>query len=183
MRRLTSSELRLALLFGTAVFIALNLFAMRAWMQHRSGILFKTDATRTALQEAHVWIEGAEAIGPAREWIVSNPPPTDTAEQASTSLLTVVRSAADASGLKVVEENLLPAPSISTGFAAALQTKVTGPFAGATKFLFSVQDPKAWRAITKIVVRSEAEPPNVVVDMEIRQYYLPAAMAQPSDVP
>lgn len=183
MRRLTFSELRLALLFGAAVFIALNLFAIRAWTQHRSGILLKTEATRTALQEAQVWIGGAQAIGPAREWIAANPPPTDTAEQASTSLLTVVRSAADASALKVVEENLLPAPSVGTGSSAALQTKVTGPFAGATKFLYSVQDPKAWRAITKIIVRSEAEPPNVVVDMEIRQYYLPGAVAQPSNGP
>ena len=179
MRRLTTNELRLAVLFGAAIFIALNLLAARVWMQKRGDILRDIQTSRASIQESQTWIEGAAAIGSARDWISANPPPTDTAEQASTSLLKVVRSAAEAAGLKVIEENLLPAPDVQAGTAAALQAKVSGPVPGVTRFLFALQNPTAWRAIPRMIIQSEAEPPNVLVDMEIRQYY----RAETSDAP
>jgi len=183
MRRLTTNELRLAVLFGAAIFIALNLLAARVWMQKRGDVLRQTSASQASLQESQGWIEGAAAIGSARDWISANPPPTDTAEQASTSLLQVVRTAAEETGLKVIEENLLPAPGVDAGTATALQTKVSGPVPGVTKFLFALQSPTSWRSITRMIIQSEAEPPNVVVDMEIRQYYRAAASVAPASGP
>lgn len=175
MRKLTANELKLAVLFSTAIFVALNLLAVRAWMQHRAGLIRDTAAAQATLLESKSWIEAASTLGSARDWIAAHPPPEDTAEQASTALLQVVRNAAAASSLKVAEENLLPAPQVQTGTAAALQTKFSGPFPGVAKFLFDLQSPDAWRSIPKMIVRSEAEPPNVVVDMEIRQYYRPSS--------
>ena len=59
------------------------------------------------------------------------------------------------------------------GNSALLQTKLSGPFAGVARFLFELQSPIAWRAVSKMTIRSDSEPPNVVMDMEIRQYYVP----------
>jgi hypothetical protein len=40
-------------------------------------------------------------------------------------------------------------------------------------FLFDIQNPTSWRSVEKMMIRSDNEPPNVVVEMEIRQYFRP----------
>lgn len=175
MRKLTPSELRLALLFGGAIFVALNLFAIRSWMTARASLTAGTEAARSSLAEGRSWIEAAGALGSANEWIKANPPPDQTAETASSELLANTRSAAKNAGITVVEENLLPVPSTTAGAAAALQVKVSGRSQDVTRFLFELQAPARWRSVPRLTIRSDAQPPNVVVDMEVRQYYRPAA--------
>ena len=102
-----------------------------------------------------------------------HPAPVMTGEGASTDLLNAVRAEAEKAGIKVVEETLLQASPGSEGSSALLQTKLSGPFAGVARFLFELQSPTAWRAVSKMTIRSDTEPPNVVMDMEIRQYYVP----------
>jgi hypothetical protein len=179
MRKLARNEQRLLIIFGSAIFLALNLFAARAWMSWRGSVIGETEALRSQIAEGNVWIEGAAAIGPAREWIEANPPPQVTADQASTGLLETLRKSAEEAGIKVTEENLLPATDVAAGTAAALQAKLAGPFSGVAKFLFALQSPTAWRSVPKLIIRSDAEPPNVLVDMEVRQYYAPASTNGP----
>lgn len=179
MRKLATNERRLLIFFCAAIFLALNLLAARAWMSWRASVVSELGATRSKIAEGKVWIEGAEAIGSAREWMQAHPPQQATADEASTGLLKLFRSSAEEAGLKVMEENLLPAAEIPAGHAAALQAKLSGPFAGVTKFLFAQQSPTAWRSIPKLIIRSDTEPPNVLVDMEVRQYYLPASSSGP----
>lgn len=183
MRKLATNELRLVALFSAAIFLALNLFAARAWVRHRSDVAGRIAAARSEMAEGRTWIEGAGAIGPAHEWTEANPPPENTPEQASTGLLQLARSAAEENGLKVIEENLLPAAEVTAGSAAALEFKVSGPFPGVAKFLFALQNPTAWRSVDKMIVRSDTEPPNVLVDMQIRQYYRAPAAAPPPPAP
>ncbi len=177
MRRLTQNEFRLAALFAAAVFLALNLLGARAWMQHRANLVREISNVRASMEEGRIWVDGASALESARTWIEANPPPPFTGQDASTALLQSARSSAEGGGLKVLEENLLPEPTLPVGSAAALQMKLSGPFPAVARFLFAMQDPAAWRSIPKLTVRSEAEPPNVVVDMEIHQYYRPATPA------
>lgn len=179
MRKLATNELRLLIFFALAIFLALNLLAARLWMSMRSSFIADTETARAAIAESRMWIEGAAGISSAQEWIAAHPPSTSTPDAASTGLLESTRSAADEAGLKVTEENLLPAANTDAGSAATLQIKLAGPFPGVAKFLFAIQNPTAWRSIPKINIRSDAEPPNVVVDMEVRQYYLPASQTGP----
>lgn len=179
MRKLATNERRLLIFFCAAIFLALNLLAARAWMTWRSSVVRDIEVTRSEIAEGQVWIEGGAATGSAREWMETHPPSSLTADLASTGLLKSFRVAAEEAGLKVTEENLLPSADVSSGNAAALQAKLSGPFGGVTKFLFSLQSPTAWRSVPKLIVRSDAEPPNVLVDMEVRQYYLPASSTGP----
>lgn len=173
MRRLAKSELRLLIVFGAAVFLALNLFAIRLWMQHRAALVGKTAQTRAAIATGTSWITAAEALQPAREWIGQNPAPVATGDQASTSLLHIVRNLAEKSNLKLVEETLLPPENSEAGPSAVLQVKLGGPFSGVASLLFELQSPTAWRAVDKMMIRSDSEPPNVIVDLVVRQYYRP----------
>jgi hypothetical protein len=173
MRQLAKSERRLLIVFGAALFVALNLFTIRFWLQNRGVLLAKITQTRTAISTGKSWISAAEAFQPARDWIEKNPSPANTGEQASTSLLNAVRSFSETSNLKLLEETLLPAESTPGGQAAILQVKLSGPFSGVASLLFELQTPSSWRAVDKIMIRSDNEPPNVIVDLVVRQYYSP----------
>lgn len=178
MRRLAKSEQRLLVVFGAAVFLALNLFAVRLWMQHRAGLVAKISETRAAIATGESWINAAEALQPAREWIGRNPAPSATGDQASTNLLNTFRNLAEKSNLKLLEETLLPPENSQSGQSAVLQVKLGGPFPSVASLLFELQDPKAWRAVDKMMIRSDNEPPNVIVDLVVRQYYrVPTAPA------
>lgn len=183
MRKLKTSEARLALLFGGAVFIALNLFGARFWIQERNRLAVEEQTLRVSIDEGRSWIEAASALGSARDWIDQNPPPALTPQAASSALLDNVRQTAEAQGLRQLEENLLPAPPVVGAEAAALQIKIGGGFPALTKFLFAIQSPDQWRSIPRLNIRSDEEPPNVVVDMEIRQYYRPESASAPTADP
>ena len=171
MRRLAKSEQRLLIIFGAAVFLALNLFAIRLWLQNRSALIANIAQTRSAITTGESWMSAAEALQPAREWIEQNPAPTATGDQASTNLLNSVRNLAEKSNLKLVEETLLPSEATAAGESAILQVKLTGPFSGVASLLFELQSPQSWRAVDKMMIRSDNEPPNVIVDLVVRQYY------------
>lgn len=183
MRKLAKSELRLLIIFGAAVFLALNLFAIRLWMQNRSALLANISETRSAIATGESWINAADALKPAREWIDKNPSPVSTGDQASTGLLNAVRRLAEKSNLKLVEETLLPSEDTAAGHSAMLQVKLAGPFSGVASLLFELQSPNAWRAVDKMMVRSDNEPPNVIVDLLVRQYYRPPSEAKPVTEP
>jgi hypothetical protein len=183
MRSLARNELRLLIFFGAAVFLALNLFAVRAWMQHRSALVSKISQTRAAISTGQSWTSAAGALVSARDWIEQNPAPVFSGEQASTDLLNTVRALAEKSNLKLVEESLLPNEAGLSSNSAILQAKIIGPFSGVAGFLFDLQTPTAWRAVDKMAIRSDNEPPNVIVDMVVRQYYRAPSPAAPAPGP
>lgn len=180
MLKLAKNERRLLILFGTAVFLALNLFAIRAWSQKRGSLLALIEKTRSAISTGSSWITAAEALQAAQEWMAQNPAPSGTAEQTSTNLLNTVRALAEKSNLKLLEETLLPSESSTSGESSVLQTKISGPFSGVASFLFELQNPTAWRSVDKMMIRSDNEPPNVIVDLVVRQFYLAPNPASPS---
>jgi hypothetical protein len=170
MRKLASNERRLLVVFLTAVFIAANLFVIRFWIDKRQSVA-RTIATNNAkLAEYSGLVSAAELIESGSAWIGSNPPPALSADEASTMLIGEVRTAAEKAGLSIVEETLLPGDE-GSGKSAVLQTKVGGPFAGFAAFLFGLQSPEAWRSIDRISIRSDKEPPNIVAEIVVRQFY------------
>lgn len=179
MRKLATNELRLLIFFCAAIFLALNLLALRAWTGARSSLARDLEAARGRIAESRMWIDGASGISSSHEWIKAHPPQTSTPDAASTGLLQLTRAAAEDAGLKVTEENLLPSAATAAGDAVSLQAKLSGPFSGVAKFLFAMQNPTAWRSVPKLIIRSDTEPPNVLVDMEVHQYYLPATQNGP----
>lgn len=171
MRKLSPSEIRLLALFGAAVFLAVNMFGIRAWTTRSATMNADISSARSAVANAKSLLMVAETLKPAKDWMEQNPAPATTGENASTKLLDSVRSIAESSGLKIVEETLLPGEHGAGTEAAVLHTKMNGPFVGLAKFLFALQNPTDWRAVQKLSIRSDNEPPNVIAEIEIRQYY------------
>ena len=175
-----ASEKRLFLILCAAVFIALNLFGLRAFLSARKGLQKALFAATAQISSDRGLLAIGETLRPSDSWIASHPMPRLPAQEASALLLKTDRESAEKEGLKVTEENLLPTIEGPYGSSAGVSVKLAGSFAGVVRLLFSLQTPSSWRTIEKLALRSDSQPPNVVAELEIRQYFLPSETGSPS---
>ena len=171
MRKLAPSEKTLFLILLGAVFLALNLWSLKWLLGTRQHLQMEIMKMKTTIAEGYSTIDIAEALEPASDWIHQHPLPIWTDDQASSELLKCERGEAEKSGLKIVDENLLPPHSSKNADSVSVQTKISGPFDGLVKFLFAVQTPTAWRAIDKFVIKGDTEPSKVIIELELKQFF------------
>jgi len=183
MRSLTPTESRLLILFAGALFIMANLFGLKYGMRARAKLTRDTAALESRISEDRSWMILAEDFVEPRQWLAANPPPVFAADAASTELIRVVRGGTEAQGLTMTEESLLPAEGAAGYPNVNLQCKLSGAFPGFVHLLFELQKPGAWRSVEKLNVKSDATPPNVLVEMQIRQYFSDAQPSEPISQP
>ncbi|MFZ4115547.1 MAG: hypothetical protein ACOYK6_02345 [Chthoniobacterales bacterium] len=171
MRKLAPSEKTLFFVLCGAVFLALNLFSLKLFLNMHRVLQSKISTLNTQLAEGRSVIMMAEMLQPATTWIHQHPLPNWNNDQASAELLKCERNEAEKAGLKIIEENLLPPHTSSYGSSVSVQAKISGSFDGLVKFLFALQNPTAWRAINKFTIKSDSEPTKVIVDLEIKQFF------------
>jgi len=173
MRPLAPSEKTLFLILCGAVFVALNLLGLRAFLQSKAKVQKAIVAAKAELATDRSSIEVAESLRSAMEWIAAHPMTQMAPEEASAQLLKTEREEAEKTGLKVVEENLLPSQDGEQGGTVSVAAKLSGPFQGVVKMLFALQTPTEWRSVQKLTLQSDDQPPNVIVELELRQYFRP----------
>jgi hypothetical protein len=171
MRPLATSEKTLFMLLCGAVFLAVNMLGLRVFIQAKSALRKSIAASQTELASDRNWIELGTSLQPAQRWIESHPMPLLQPDGASALLLKTEREEAESAGLKVAEENLISPQSGSHGETVGVSVKLTGPFGGIVRMLFALQTPVAWRTVEKLTLRSDSQPPNVIADLELRQYF------------
>jgi hypothetical protein len=179
MKKLASSEKILFAILCGAVFVALNLLGLRAFLQARTKVQLSIAAAKTELASDRNWLDIADSLHPGLSWITAHPFPEMPPDDASAKLLEFEQGEAEKAGLKVQEENLLPPQDVPQGTSVGVGVKLTGPFEKIVRFLYTLQSPTAWRSIDKLTLRSDTEPPNVIADLEIRQYFHPGTAAEP----
>jgi hypothetical protein len=180
MRTLAPSEKNLLFILGGAVFIALNMMGLHTFLQTKSGVQKAMIAVKSELSSDRNLVELGRALKPADSWITAHPMPRMAPDDASAQLLKLERDEAEKAGLKIAEENILPSQETPYGPTVAVSVKLTGPFEGVVRMLFALQSPTAWRTLEKLALKSDTQPPNVVVDLEIHQYFLPPTSAEPT---
>jgi len=179
MRAPTTSEKRLLAILLGAVFLALNLGAIRIWMNFSQAQDTALTRAQTEISDGQGWIVAAEALG---EVVQDIPPlPSTSRSQASTGLLNTIRQAASAGSLTIERESLPPPPTNLPEEAVSARVKLKGPFSGLVRFLYELQAPTAWRSIENLTIKADNEPQNVLAEMEIRQYYSTLAETQPTE--
>ena len=168
-------EKTLFFLLCGALFVALNMIGLNAFLKSRNSMKKELATVRAQLAEDRGWIELDNALKPADSWIGSHAMPKLPPEEASARLLKTERDEAEKAGLKIAEENLLPVQETPYGSTASVSVRLSGPFEGVVKMLFGLQGPALWRTLEKLSIKSDAQPPNVLADIEIRQYFQPVA--------
>src|SRR5689334_23149972 len=134
MRKLAPSEKTLFLALCGAVFLALNLLSLKAFLNVHQGLQSKISLMRTKIAEGRAAITVGESLMPATTWIHQHPLPLWNNDQASAELLKYERSEAEKNGLKIIEENLLPPHPSANAESVSVQIKLSGSFEGLVKF-------------------------------------------------
>ena len=171
MRKLAPSEKTLFLALCGAIFLALNLWGFKSYLNALQSTQFKITTAKAKIAEERSLIHIAETLEPATTWISQHPLPLWTDDDASAELLNQERSLAEKENLKIIEETLLPPHALENTHCVTVQTKLSGPFIGVVKFLFGLQYPTAWRAIDKFTIKSDNEVNQVIVELEIKQFF------------
>ena len=179
MKQLAPSERKLFLILCMALFIALNMFGLRAFLQARTAVLHSIAAAKSELASDRGWLDLAESLRPAMTWIATHPMPIMTPEDASAALLRFEREEAEKAGLKVTEENLLQGENSPQESTVSVSAKLSGPFEGVVRMLYALQTPTGWCTVRKLTLRSDAQPPNVIADLELQQYFHTGSPSQP----
>ena len=182
MKPLAPSEKKLFLIFCGTIFIVLNMIGVRSFLQARDKVQLAVVAAKAELTSDRSWLDVGDSLHAAMTWMDSHPMPELEPDDASAKLLKTEREEAEKAGLKVTEENLLPSQNDAQDSSVAVEAKLSGPFQGVVHMLFALQTPTAWRNIDKLTLRSDTEPPNVVADLELRQYFRHAPAASSSSV-
>jgi hypothetical protein len=176
-----ASEKRLFLILCTAVFLALNLLCLRSFLNARKEVIRETAVAKNKLAEDKGWVQVGETLRAADTWITAHPMPQLPPDDANAQLLKSERDEAEKAGMKIAEENLLTTQEGRYGSTAGVSIKLGGPFSGIVRLLYALQAPGSWRTVEKLTLRSDAQPPNVIADLEIRQHFLPGtASASPA---
>jgi hypothetical protein len=164
-----------------AVFVALNLVGLRAWRQASDAQKAAIAAAQAQAEEQKAWLLAVEEIG--GEFRSLPTPPALGEKGASSSLIDLVRSAAQANGLTILEESLPPAPEGLPEQAAGARVKLSGPFKGIVRMLFELQQPGQWRSVERLILKAEATPQNVLAELELRQYFTELKLEETSATP
>ncbi len=173
MRALTSSEKRLSLFLGVALFLIANVFLLNAWLQGTKAMRQQRTDLSNLLIEQEIWLEDEAYWTERRQWLDANQPMAAADGSAGTSLLEFVRTSASQHGVQILQQSLAE-PNINPDYHEhSVQLRVSANLEGLARWLAEIQKPESFHAITAFNLKSDKEPPTVLCDLQIARWYRP----------
>lgn len=179
MRALTSKEKKLLAALLGAIFVLLNVVGLQAFL-HRQQALQKSIVqlesrlalNRAILEEKPLWDERTA-------WLDEHQPVDDiSTTEDDGKFYDFVEKSARQSGLQYTRKAVGTLP-VEWHYAEVFDTsQVKGKMESLVKWLHELQQPKAFRAIKQISIKS-GEPPEVVCDIEVARWYRANGEAKP----
>lgn len=172
MRALTAKEKKLLLGLLGALFVLLNVLGLQAFLNRRralsseiADLRSKLDYNNAVLAERSVWEERAA-------WLDENQPADDiSTTEDDAKFYEFVESSAKKSGLEYTRKAAGDNKTSAGPYAEVFDTsQVKGNMEALVKWLSGLQQPKAFRAIKKLSIKS-GEPPQVICDVEVARWY------------
>ena len=174
MRALTSKERRLLFALVAALFLLLNVVALKTFLGRRAALQAniaelesRLVADRAILGQKDYWTERAQ-------WLAANQPTDDmTTVDDDNKFIDFIPSSAKQSGLSYTRREGGPAPLNGRPYAEVFDAStVKGDMKSLVDWLVKLQQPKEFRAIKQLRVKS-GEPPEVVCDIAVARWFRP----------
>ena len=162
----------LAGLLGT-LFLLLNIVGLRVFVdRHRAlkkdiaGLQEELAANNAVLAEQAVYEERGA-------WLDKNQPSDDVSTtEDDAKFYEFVESSAKRSGLEYTRKAGGPLPPTGDYVEVFDSSQVKGNLESLVKWLNELQQPKAFRAVKQLTIKS-GEPPQLVCDVEVARWYRP----------
>ena len=172
MRTLTHHEKRLTLFLIGAVVAGVHLIVLKLVLDFDRGNRLSLSQTRDELLEARGWIEQREVWNPLAVWLQENFR-SAPAENPAPGLQKAAQSAAQKAGLKIDEQNLRPPRTGTWSLLYANKMRLSGSLEQFLQWLLAVYQPSQGIAVTALSLKIGSEPPKMVGEAEVGQFFKP----------
>lgn len=163
----------LAALLGLSLLLLVSLVALTEHNKTMSRLRADQSALN-ARRDAHLLILADEERALARDkWLRENQPPLADAASASSALLDFVKQTAAEAGVTLSATKLLEPAEGPAGTEIGIEIQASTRFDSAVRLLHSLQAPEKFISAAKFSIKSDAEPPNVVLDLRLVRHYAP----------
>jgi len=179
MRALTAKEKKLLIALVGALFVLLNVVGLQAFLNRQRALQSSIVQLQSQLIEGRALLEEKAVWQERAAWLDEHQPSDDiTTTDDDARFYEFVESSAKAAGLEYTRRDAGNVPS-SGPFAEVFDTsQVKGKMEALVKWLSELQQPKAFRAIKQISIKS-GEPPEMIAEVEVARWYRPAQGGAP----
>ena len=179
MRALTAKEKRLLIGLVAALFVLLNVVGLQAFLNRQRALQGnivrlqgQLDEGRALLAEKEFWEERAA-------WLDQNQPSDDvTTTDDDAKFYEFIETSAKNAGLTYTRRDAGQQSEEGTYAEVFDSSQVKGKMESLVKWLNELQQPKAFRAVKQISIKS-GEPPEVIAEVEVARWYRPTKGEQP----
>ena len=174
MRALTSKEKRLLFMLLSALFLLLNVVALKTFLNRRAALQTNIQTLEAELMQSRT-VLGQQAYWSERaQWLESNQPTDDVSTvDDDNRFIEFVESTAKQSGLAYTRRGGGPVPSEGRPYAEVFDAStVKGNMKSLVEWISKLQQPKEFRAIKQLRIKS-GEPPEVICDIEVARWFRP----------
>jgi type II secretory pathway component PulM len=173
MRALTAKEKRLLIGLVGALFVLLNVVGLQAFLNRQRALQANIVQLESQLMEGRALLEEQGLWQERATWLDVNQPGDDiSTTDDDAKFYEFVESSAKSAGLEYTRRDAGNLPNAGP-FAEVFDTSlVKGKMESLVKWLNELQQPKAFRAIKQISIKS-GEPPEVVAEVEVARWYRP----------
>ena len=179
MRALTAKETRLLIGLIGALFVLLNVVGLQAFLNRQSALQTNIVQLESQLSEGRAILEERGVWQERAAWLDGNQPGDDVSTtDDDAKFYEFVESSAKSAGLEYTRRDAGNLPSAGPFAEVFDSSQVKGKMESLVKWLNELQQPKAFRAIKQISIKS-GEPPEVIAEVEVARWYRPVPGGTP----
>ncbi len=171
MRPLTPKEKKLLIALVGTLFLLLNLAGLRVFLDRQKALRSSIAALQEEVAANQRVLEEKDLYENRGAWLDRNQPVDDiSTTDDDAKFYTFVESSAKRSGLEYTRKAAASRPP-EDGIAEVYDTsQVKGKMEALVKWLAELQQPKAFRAVKQLTIKS-GEPPQVICEIEVARLY------------
>ncbi|HEX8371359.1 MAG TPA: hypothetical protein VF585_01145 [Chthoniobacterales bacterium] len=173
MRKLTKLEKTLSVGLACTIFLLANLFGISALLRQRRALQLDALTLASARDESNIWLEQKDKWLTRKAWLEKPQPRSTQPQAAQTTFFEELQRSARSRNLAIEEQTFGEVAENKYFQSISVRMKLTGTLENTTRWLASLQSPELFQAITSYTLKSEKDPPNVNLELEIAKYYLP----------
>ncbi len=173
MRRITARERNLLAVFGLVILAVITLFGFRALSGFHTSLSRQVDQLRLE-QRADQGLLADKTLWEARgRWLDQKEPHLVAESNGDASFLEYLQSSTHNKDLTITEQRLNDPVSGPAGRGASVELEIHGSLQSLVEWLTALQTPENFRSVSRLTLKSDAEPPKVSCALTVIQWYSP----------
>jgi hypothetical protein len=152
-----------------------NFYGLSALFDWRSSLSRNVSELQSQKNANDVWLRERDLWLERKKWIDSKQPRIPANEVPQSVLQDSLTKSATAAGLQIQEQSFGETKTTPNYQSVSVRLKLTGSLQNVVKWLFQIQQPELFQAVTNFSLKSADAPPTVNLELEVARWYAPNA--------